>query len=218
MQSSTKWHEKFLSMVYPCVVMVPAIIWVVTVVSLTQYWPGKLLDYWTLYCAYEITNFRSYMFPGTVPSQATGWCGAAFPADSPRFPEELQAGQVLCHLPRKRHGWRPPSEGWWSCAKGAWCNFRCGSQKDHDQVQDIHWVASQLKSLRSFIVLIKFVGIVVWIRRKILYVMLVSTKCVKSCKVFFFFCVWHKPCFFTIKCSSCSTLSWTQKCCERWIC
>ena len=132
------WH----CTLYPCVAMVPAIIWVVTVVSLTQYWPGKLLDYWTLYCAYEITNFRSYMFPGTVPSQATGWCGAAFPADSPRFPEELQAGQVLCHLPRKRHRWRPPSGGWWSCTKGAWCELRCGLQKDQDPVQEIHFVVS----------------------------------------------------------------------------
>ena len=76
-------------------------------------------------------------FSGTVPAQAIGWCGAASPADSP---EALQARQVLCHLPRKRRGWRSHSEGWWSCTKGAWCKFCCGSQKDQDQVQDIHWV------------------------------------------------------------------------------
>ena len=172
-----------MSMVYPCLVTVPAIIWVVSVFLLTQYWPGncwttgpiglaiaglldllarQLLDYWTYWPSNCWTTgpigpaitglmdlvlcmrllISNLMFPGTVPAQATGWCGAAFPADSPRFPEVLQAGQVLCHLPRKRHGWRPPFEGWWLCAKGAWCKFCCRSQKDQDQVQDIHWVVS----------------------------------------------------------------------------
>ena len=55
------------------------------------------LDHWTLCCAYEITNFRSRMFPDTVPVQlATGWCGAVFPADGARFPEKVQTGRVPC--------------------------------------------------------------------------------------------------------------------------
>lgn len=51
------------------------------------------------------------LYPGTFSAQATGWCGAAFSAESAHLPEAEQTGQVLCQLPGIRHGWGPLAGG-----------------------------------------------------------------------------------------------------------
>ena len=74
---------------------------------------------------------------GTIPAHSTGWCGAAFPADSARLPEAVQTGQPLCHFWRIRHGWGSPSAGWWQCAEGARCEVCTRPCQDQGQVQKI---------------------------------------------------------------------------------
>ena len=58
-----------------------------------------------------VDAFDYSVLPGTIPAQTAGWCGTVFSADSARLSEAEQAGQVLCHLPGIKHGWRPPTRG-----------------------------------------------------------------------------------------------------------
>ena len=85
-----------------------------------------------LICEIMITHchqlLSTCLSPGVVPVQSTGWWSTVSPGVRAGLPGAEQAGQVPRHLPENRHGWGPPSGGWWQCPEGAGCEVRIGSQ------------------------------------------------------------------------------------------